>query len=696
MSTETVIHLARRMAEDRRGDNVATLDADIVKMVLDHSAPDIPGEGRFAPRLPIVDVLNQVVRRRIELIGEEFHRVSDGKYRAAVKNKAFEGLHDFSHTAPDLRNLLQLGLTGLLARLEEGLARPMITAAQRAYFEAGAKVYRAAIDYVRRMADKAAAHGRTEMADGLRALSERPPRTFFEALQLILVYYDFQQFVDCTPLRSLGRLDTLLYPYYRDDLAAGRLVEETAETMFRDFLRHLDSFRVAANAPFSIAGVHSNGTTFVNELSYLFLRCLVAEKLPNVKLHIFYGREIPKDLAAMAFEGIRAGGNSIVFINEKVSRHALLSIGISPEDAENYVVVGCYEPCAIAELPCTCNGYLNLAKAVEVTLTGGFDLENGTEIGFIREAAFATFDDFFAAFLRQLDFFVCGIMEMTDSKERLYPVIRSSPFFSATQNSCIEKGGDAYRDCAIKYSNSSINAFGIATAVDSLLAVKKLVFDDQALALPELVAILKENWAGHDVLRNRIRNTFPKYGIGDPGADALARAVIEHLASRINGHHNAKNGVYRLGAFSIDWCYAWGKETRASADGRLSGEPLSKNLGATIGCDRSGPTGQMISAARLGGGVIPNGAVLDIALHAGASAGEEWGPNMIASLNSFMEMGGMSIHYNVLNGDILRDARLHPDAYPNLQVRVCGWNALFSMLSRREQDDFIRLAEDPS
>ena len=192
----------------------------------------------------------------------------------------------------------------------------------------------------------------------------------------------------------------------------------------------------------------------------------------------------------------------------------------------------------------------------------------------------------------------------------------------------------------------------------------------------------------------RVKRTFPKYGMGDLYADSLARAMMERMANRINGRPNAKGGVYRFGAFTVDWRFAFGEKTGASADGRYASETISKNLCATLGADREGVTAHIASAARLGGEITPNGSVVDVSFHSSAVRGENGMRALMASLNTFVEAGGSSIQYNVLNAETLRDAQKHPENYPNLQVRVCGWNATFISLTEKEQNEFIAQAEE--
>jgi len=175
--------------------------------------------------------------------------------------------------------------------------------------------------------------------------------------------------------------------------------------------------------------------------------------------------------------------------------------------------------------------------------------------------------------------------------------------------------------------------------------------------------------------------------------DALALDMTQQIASYINNVPNAKGGVYRMGILTIHWRVKWGSHTAASADGRFAGQTLSQNASATLGMDKEGHTAHMLSLAKLPGEDAANGLVLDIDMHASMVRGDNGVNMLVSSLLTFMEAGGQTVHYNILDAKVLREAQLHPELYPTLQVRRCGWNVLFKHLSRRDQDEFIVRAE---
>ncbi len=688
-----LLKLARKIENADMSRSTVLRDAEIIASVLEAASVRIEEDAIFAGSLFHADVMKEILHDRVEhtrsvLEDQEEYRA----HQDQQERRAYTGLYDFGHTAPDWENVYRLGLSGLLIRVERAQAAPA-SEEHAVALSAQGRVLKAALSYIERMARRAEEMGKTEMAQGLFHLIQSPPTTLFEAMQLCFLYYDLQQHVEQTFVRTLGRLDRLWEGLTWQDLACGRLSQEALVRLVDDFLRAWDQRRVNSNIPFSLGGVDGEGKYAVNSTTYLLLSRHTALKLPNVKVHILYRKDIPEDLLSIAFEGIRAGGNSIVFVNDQGVIDSLTALGLEREDALRYEVVGCYEPCAKGEVPCSCNGRVNLAKAVEAALFGGQDPLDHKPMGVAVPTEYSSYEAFEDAFLLQVEAFSKGAMALTDLWEMQCPQMHSAPFFSATMDACVEYGGDIYCHNGAKYMDSSVNLVGLATAVDSLMAVRSLVFEMGELTLEELRRILLEDWYSREDLRVRIVKKLPKYGIGDERADALAERIFALAARLVNKRPNKKGGLYRLGGFSIDWRMGFGRRMIATPDGRHTGAPLSKNLCASVGADREGATAQILSAATLDGNCMPNGSVLDLALHASLLRGENGLGAMAATLHAFMELGGMAIQYNVLDSEILRRAQLCPEDYPNLQVRLCGWNVLFANLSKAEQDEFIAQAE---
>lgn len=611
------------------------------------------------------------------------------------------GEADYGHTSPDWTAIMALGLPGLLARIRESRAsHAALTEEQRDFYDAAETVYLAAIHLARRLSAEAARLSdryakMKEVSLSLAHLAEGAPGTMLEALQLSCLWYTLQHELDAVWLRSLGGLDRLLYPFYRRDLESGRYTEEQLRELIRYFFIRCYAKKATANTPFYLGGRDRNGADTLNALSYVLVEEYRKLDIHDPKMHIRYHPRIAPDFLTLVLSCIREGKNSFVLINDEVAEQALIKLGEAPEHANDYVPVGCYECAALGkEVPCSVNGRLNLAKVLEIAIHDGYDPVHRLAVAPPGGCGgkWDTFEAFYTYYKQLIAFFANGAMKIINAYERQYPALIPAPLFSGTMAECVERGKDAYAGGAL-YNNSSINAFGIATVVDSLVALRKVVYEEKRMDIGRFREILDSDWAGQEMLRLHIRNNYPKYGNGQPEADGFMTDLVDHVAAQINGKPNGRHGVYRCGFFSIDWRMVFGKHTGATPDGRLSGEPLSKNMGAVTAQDKEGVTALINSVTKVDYTEIPNGSVLDLVLHASAVQGREGLAAMVALARTYFRQGGFGLHINVLDPAVLKEAQADPAQYANLQVRLCGWNVHFIDLSKEEQDDFIRQSE---
>lgn len=670
--------------------DVFSTDCDTVSFLLDNCEITVPKESRYFVKVNCGGIQSMVWHARAERFKEEF---SSSPYYAGHRQLAFTGDYDFGHTSAEWESVIGLGIYGLKKRIEMYLDRTRKaefnedTPKKLAFYEGLLKVYGAALDFMKRAADVANANGKDEMADGLYALCKGAPSTLFEAIQTVFVYYTLQHHVAGTNLRTLGRLDSLLYPFYKNE------EKQYAFTAITDLLKEMDAEKVEANIPFAIGGRDADGKTLVSPLTYDILDAYGSANTSYIKLHLLVSKDMPRDIKAKAMALVRDGSNSIVFMSDEKVAESLIRLGANPLHAINYHVVGCYECGADGEITCSCNARVNLPKALEYALNGGSDVLCGKQIGLPCKGDYGTFEELFNEFARQLSYLSECAMAITDLCEKHYSECHAAPILSGTYTSCLEKGADIYCHNGARYNNSSVNAIGLATAVDSLVAIRRIVYEEKRMSLAEFTEILKNDWAENEPLRLLIKNKYPKYGTGDESVDALAKRTVDVLHMAISGKPNVKGGVYRLGTFTIDWRWGFGKKTSASADGRKAKEPVSQNADATFGCDREGATAHLTSVASLDASRTPNGTVVDIDLHHSAVVGDNGLNAMLATLDGYFEMGGFAVQYNVLNAEVLKDARRYPDKYPSLQVRLCGWNVLFAALSDKEKEEFIMRSE---
>jgi len=659
--------------------DVMEADCAILEYLFENCTLGFHDRNPFFVTVNTYGIMESVYRHRGNDLLEE--KLASDWYKGR-ETKVCTGTWDFGHTCAQWENVIPGGIVGLKARLDR-YAETNTDPQKARFYRICSRVHAAALKFIARAAAFARENGRTQMADGLDALTRRAPETLYEALQTSLIFYTLQQHFEGTHVRSMGRLDALLLPYWQKE------EPEQAAAMLLDFVNAMDSYQAVANLPFALGGTNPDGSTMVNPLSYALLDAYRQANTTEVKIHILCGETMPSEFLRRCLDSIRQGKNSLVFISDRAVTSALTALGLEPADAANYHVVGCYEPGGKDELPSSCNCWLNILKPLEQALNGGRDMVSGEQVGPENDGVFPTFEDLYHEFERQLQNNSEIAMNGSDFMEKDYPNLHSAPFLSATYDSAVEAGGDLYCHYSAKYCNSSLNAAGLATTADSLTAIRKLVYEDKTMTLAQLIQILKNDWADEEILRQRIRRRFPKYGQGCNEADTMAASVAESVSKFVNGRPNVKGGVYRASLLSIDNRWSFGARSAASADGRKKGEVLSQNTSATFGADRMGATAHLLSAARLNYDHAPDGAVVDIDLHGSAVAGENGLTAMEATLRTYFDMGGFAVHYNVLDAATLREARDDPEKHPGLQVRLCGWNALFSTLTAKEKDDFI-------
>ncbi len=594
------------------------------------------------------------------------------------ETKAFRAMMDFGHVAPDWNYLLDRGLCGVISDLETAMGKHGADEKKTEYYKQRISVYRAMQRMLLRFADLAQGSNTEKgafIADGLRALSESPPKTTPQALQLILLFYVIQTHIDTVTVRSLGGIDRMICRFYKNDIESGRFTERQLDEILKYFLISVTSMKVNANLPLNICGMKDDGTDGSNELKLAFLRAYRELDIYDPKIHVLYHDGMDKKTLRLILEMIREGKSSFVFINTKVSSAALEKIGVSREDAKRVIPYGCYEPAAEGnEVPCTCAGLLNLAKSIELV--------------FDSDSQYSTFDDFYKAVVDKLLYYTDVCMDTLVTYEHRYDDVCPSMIMSPTYKTSRESGIDVYSGGA-KYNNTSIVGAGMATLIDGLLAVKHVVYTDRLKTLDELRSLLRSNWAQDPKLRLYILKSYPKFGNGIKEADELACDVYDRFSEHINGKRNGRGGVFRCGMFSVDWRFGMGRVTGATPDGRLSGEPLSKNLCASVGQDKNGVTAYLNSLLKLDGTKCPDGYVADVQLHSSAVEGEEGMTAFEGLLRTFMSRGGFAVHFNVLDPETLIKAQEDPDSYANLQIRLCGWNVLFNDLDKAQQDEFI-------
>lgn len=682
------------MKQDKK-DNRALIKAKTFALICEKSRVAIDTDDIFQDKLFDGNIIN--IQRwdmwYTEVVKEYLQEEKDG-VNLAFECGAYRADADFGHTSPNSRLLLDIGFSGLLNRIQNAKKKSELSEKQIQFYASCETVLSACITACNRLAD-AIAPFNSENEKALRQIANGAPTNIYEAMQLIIVYFFLHEYVFKTRVRTLGRLDVLLYPFYKKDLENGRYSKAEVKNMLHFFLNKFSSARVDYGLPFCLGGIDENGDEVTNELSYLIVEAYTELDIYSPKIHIRVSDKTPVDFIKTVLKSIRSGQSSFVFCNDNVAIKALMSVGIKEADARDYTPIGCYEPAVWGkEIGCTGNAGVNLAKAIELAINGGTDVKTGAMIGTKPTVTdFDTFEKLLDAVKEQIAYMSGKCIDFVCKIEKHYGKIGPDPIHSSMYDECVLRGVDVQEGGAL-YNNSSLYFYFIASLVDSLCAIKKFVYDEKRLTLAELFEILKNDWQDNEKLRLRALKLSEKYGNGNKEADMLAKDISDYCASISNNKPNARGGVFKASLFSIDHCFDYGKKTMATADGRKAGGPLSKNLCATFGMDKNGLPALINSVTEMDHSKFPNGSVLDVVLHPSAVSGEDGIDAFYGLLKTYFNRGGFAMHGNVFNSEDLKKAQENPEKYSNLQVRVCGWNAYFTSLSREEQNAFITQAEN--
>lgn len=610
---------------------------------------------------------------------------------------------DYDHVVPDWESLMTLGFTGIRQRARDYRAlhrkNGTLTEETDAFFEGIELQYTAILELLDRMialAEKQSFEKAAEITDCLKALRQGPPTTFYQALQLIYLYFIISECIDRYQVRSLGNgLDRTLYPFYKADLESGRYTEKELAHFLSYFLMQWSAIGNYWGQPFYLGGTKPDGSTRYNSLSRLILDTYDELEIYNPKIQLKINENTPEWLLKKAFDMVRRKNASLVFCCEPGMIKAVMGYGASYEEALDFDIRGCYETGVRANEVCSTSGYINSAKAVEYVFSNGYDHTLNKQIGLQTGdlSSFASFEDFYFAFLKQWAHLIDLAMKITNDAEKFLAFVNPSSLYSATIETAMRKGKDGYGG-GIKFSNNGMLNCSFASTVDSVLAVKEFVYDKKEISLSRLSDVLKNNWEGSELLRAKIRRSPHKYGNNDPTADTYAAAMAHFFANKVNNVPNEKGGVYKAIFHSARGFIRHGLATGALPDGRRAGEELSKNASPVVGMDKKGVTALISSALKLRPEDYHESFCVDVMLHPSTVAGEEGFTVFKSLLTTYLKGDGQSIQFNIFNADTLRDAQNNPEKYRNLQVRVCGWNTLWNNMSKTEQDSYILRAEN--
>jgi pyruvate-formate lyase len=667
------------------------------------------------------------------------------------------GIHSvFGHIVPDYATLLAKGLRGIQAEAEA--QRPHAENAQQAAFlDSVALALDAVIDLAERLADccergaeaqedEQRAEELLRMAANLRQAPAGPAQTFWQALQAVwLLHMVFHSTMNGN---AMGRLDQYVWPILQADLEAGRLdMARAAELVdcfclkFNERAQTTEDMRAEVRPPTGtkvrrpvhpvssqvtsqnastlssegfrlsvdrdrldatnhwlqnivIGGLTPEGDDGTNPLTFLLLDSYRRNQMTNPLITVRLHRLSPDALVRHTCEALKQGGGMPALFNDEQIVPALEQLGIPTAHARDYTNDGCWEVIIPGRTDFRF-ARLSLMLPLEWTLNQGRSRWDGQKAGLDTGDArhFETYEQFWRAYLAQLEASVSrqvrSVVEGLDNRAAIAPV----PLLSALIDGAISARTDMTAGGA-RYRTFGMLAESAAHAIDSLTAIKTVVFERHEATMAELCDALDANFDGYEALRRSLM-AAPKYGNDDDVADGVGQELIDAFTGLVARHAEEHQAQIKFpcGVGTFSWYVGIGEGLGASPDGRLSGQPVSSNFSPALGRDMGGIPSAILSYSKMHDHNLPAGGPLDLRLAARLVRGEEGTGRMAGLIRGFVESGGSMMTLTVADTEELRAAQREPEKHRSLRVRMGGWCAYFTMLSREQQDHHIRRQE---
>lgn len=547
-----------------------------------------------------------------------------------------------------------------------------------------------------------------QIAANMEVVPAHKPQTYWQAIQL----YWFTHLAVTTELNpwdafSPGRLDQHLYPYYQKDVEDGILNDEKAlellECLWVKFYNQPAPVKVGITlkesatytdfANINTGGVTPDGRNGVNEVSYLILDCMDEMKLVQPNSNVTISKKTPAKFLKRACEISRKGWGQPAFYNTEAQIMELLNAGKTLADARRGGSSGCVETGAWGSEAYILTGYLNIPKIFQLTLFNGYDeyskKQLGLQLGYAKD--FKTFDELWAAFKKQLEYFVDVKIRGNNVIEKLYAENMPAPCLSVVTNDCISNAKD-YNAGGARYNTSYIQGVGIGTVTDCVAAIKYNVYDKKNFTMEELIEAMEHDFEGYDTIYKMVHDNSPKYGNDDDYADDIMKDIFELYRSTITGRPNIRGGEYRIDMLPTTCHVYFGDVILATANGRKAHKPVSEGISPEKSADTNGPTAVIKSCSKMDH-LATGGTLLNQKFTPDVVAGEEGLDHMADLVRSYFAMDGHHIQFNVIDRQTLINAQKHPEDYKDLIVRVAGYSDFFRNLDKPLQDEIINRTE---
>ncbi len=592
------------------------------------------------------------------------------------------GIYD--HMALDYDKLIKIGVNGLVSEIEQrrkGLSPQLPDSLAKDEFYCGCLLeLDALLGLARRYAEHALALAQeapperarelSEIADILTRVPAGPAGTFREALQSIHCY-TFMLWGDY----QLGRPDQFLIDLYRADVAAGRLTPEGAQELIDCFCLLYSTYHPKGSAVgFMVGGRDSAGRAVHNELTYLFVQSIAHTRMAYPSIGLCVHDETPDDLLELAVDMLARGYSHPAIFNDAAITRGLMDLGLPEPDARNYVHSSCVEI-----TPCAQSGSWVFSPTIN---TPGLLLDvmrDNAECGGAAELL--------ATYERALRAKVLSEVHT----QKLWQLERSRNGLDSLLSSCLVNDclrlGKSVEEGGANYNFIMPTFLGLANLVDSLAAVKVLVFDEQELTMGELYQILMDDFADSEALRKRIVNRLPHFGNNEPLTDGLMRAVSEMVLRSCEGIVTLFGARAIPGAYSYLQHVSEGARTPATPDGRKAHTALAAASSPVQGRDASGPTASILSSTCWDQIPFMGGVAINFRFQ---PLGDATRSSMQAVIKTVIARSGLQLQVTCVSTETLLDARRNPENHRDLLVRIGGYSDFFTALSAQMQDEIVR------
>ncbi|MHA1298590.1 MAG: glycyl radical protein [Candidatus Helarchaeota archaeon] len=526
-----------------------------------------------------------------------------------------------------------------------------------------------------------------KIAEICNRVPENPASSFYEALQSLWFNQLLVQIEQGGVAISVGRMDKILYPYYKKDLENGKITPEQAQELIECFFIKMTEINnvlltmglIAGEGPptaqnLIIGGIDEDGKDITSDLSYIILEAFgnIHTYQPNFSVRI--SKKTPLDFLKRVAQHIIQGKMMALF-GDEVIIEAMRKKGFSEQDARDYGIAGCVEPNAPGmTFGSTNSNQFNAPLCLDIALK---KLEDAS-----------SFEDILNAYKKEMEYYTKVMIDTMYHLDKTFAENIPSPYISINIDNCIENGKDVTQGGA-KYNFTGPQLIGLASVADSLATIKKFVFDEPTFTLDEIKKILKKNFRKNKDIQQMFINKAPKFGNDDDYVDTIAREIAKIYADEVSRHENYRGGHFNPGLYSTTFYLAFGSFLEATADGRRKGNPIANGVGASNNMDINGPTALIKSAAKIDQTELMNGTVLNMRFHPQAIEDK----HLVDLVRTYFDLGGSQIQFNVVSPEILRDAQEHPEDYKGLLVRIAGYSVLFTQLSKAAQNEIISRTE---